>query len=119
MVGGYHKVGRGGQAEIVERLAQLRQVVVGIFDAGHRRRAVDTRRERVEAVAGVVLGAVRIPRPEHKYEWFAARLEQRQYDFAGDIGEIGLLNRVGHQRTRRLWVSPPSLSWGRAGAPRA
>ncbi len=105
MVGGDHDVGGGGEAEIVERLAQLRQVVVGVLDAGERSRAVDAGRQGVEAVAHVVLGAIGIARPEHQHERLGALLEHRQHNLAGNVGEIGLLCRIGHQGARRLGVA--------------
>ncbi len=105
MVGGDDDVGGGGKTEIVERLAQLRQIVVGVLDAGHRGRPVDAGRHGVEAVAGIVLGAIGIARPENQHERLAARLEHRQHDLAGDVGEIGLLRDVGHRSARRLGVA--------------
>ena len=41
VVGLDHDVGGGGEAELVQRLAELGEVVVGVLDAGHRGRAVD------------------------------------------------------------------------------
>ncbi len=105
VVGRDHDVGGGGETEIVERFAQLRQIVVGILDGGERGRAVDAGRQGVEAVAGIVLGAVGIARPEHQHERFAARLEHRQHDLAGDVGEISLLVGIRNQRARRLGVA--------------
>jgi len=105
MVGGDHDVGGSGEAEIVERPAQLRQVVVGILDAGERSRAVDAGRQGVEAVAHVVLGAVGVARPEHQHERFFALLEHRHHNLAGNVGEIGLLRGIGHQGARSLGVA--------------
>jgi hypothetical protein len=36
VIGGDDDVGRGTEAEIIERLAQLHQIVVGVLDAGQR-----------------------------------------------------------------------------------
>ena len=105
MVGGDHDVGGSGKAEIVERLSQLRQVVVGILDAGERSRAVDAGRQGVEAVARIVLGAIGIARPEHQHERFFALLEHRQHNLARGVGEIGLLRGIGHQGARRPGVA--------------
>ena len=89
------------EAELVERLAQLRQIVVGVLDGGERGRAVDAGRYGVEAVALIVLAAVRIARPEHQHERLVARLEHRQHHFGRDVGEIGLLRGVGDGGARR------------------
>ena len=62
-------------------------------------------RDGVEAVAGVVLAAVGIARPEHQHERLVARLEHRQHDLAGDVGHIGLLRDVGRGGARRLGVA--------------
>ena len=105
VVGSDNDVGRCGEPEIVKRLAQLGQIVIGIFDAGERRWAVDARDHGVEAVAGVMLAAVGIARPEHQHEGLAAFLEHRQHDFARNIGEIGLLRGVGHQGAGRPGVA--------------
>ena len=95
MIGGDDDVGRGGEAEIVQRLAQLGEIVVGVLDAGHRGRPVDAGGDGVEAVAGIVLAAVGIARPEHQHERLVARLEHRQHDLGRDVGHVGLLRDVG------------------------
>ena len=105
MVGRDHEVGGGRQAEIVERLAQLRQIVVGVLDTGERSRAVDAGRHGVEAVAGVVLATVGVARPEYQHERLAALPEDWQHDFARDVGEIGLLCGIRHQGAGRLGVA--------------
>ncbi len=63
MVGRDDDVGRILQAEILQRLAHLAEIVVGILDRRERGRAVDAGRHAVEAVALVVLRAIRIARP--------------------------------------------------------
>jgi hypothetical protein len=42
VIGGDDDVGRGTEAEIIERLAQLREIVVGVLDAGQRSSAIET-----------------------------------------------------------------------------
>ncbi len=100
-----HDVGGGRETEIVECLAQLRQIVVGILDAGQRSGTVDAGRHGVEAVTGVVLAAVGVARPEYQHERFRTFLEHRQHDFTGDVGEIGLLRDIRHHSARRLGVA--------------
>ena len=82
------------ESEFVQRLAQPGEVVVGVLDAGHRGRAVDAGRDGVEAVAGIVLAAVGIARPEHQHERLVARLEHRQHDLGRDVGHLGLLRDI-------------------------
>ena len=94
-----------GEAELVQRLAQLGEVVVRVLDAGHRGRSVDAGRDGVEAVAGVVLAAVGIARPEHQHERLVARLEHRQHDLGCDVGHVGLLRDIGRRGARRLGVA--------------
>ena len=106
-----------GKSEFVERLAQLREVVVGVLDAGHRGRSIDAGRDGVEAVAGVVLAAVGIARPEHQHERLVARLEHRQHDLAGDIGQIGLLRDVCRGRAGRLGVAGLAVVAARRASP--
>ncbi len=60
MVGGYYDIGICRQTQFVERGTQLCQVVVGILDGSKRRRAVDARFNLQQAVAVIVLRAVRI-----------------------------------------------------------
>ena len=60
---------------------------------------------RVEAVALIVLAAVRIARPEHQHEWLVAILEHRQHDFRGHGREIVLLRDIGGERSRRCHVA--------------
>ena len=43
----------------------------------------------------IVLAAVGIARPEHQHERLVARLEHRQHDLGGDVGDIGLLRDIG------------------------
>jgi hypothetical protein len=105
VIGGDDDVGRGGEAEIVERLAKLGEVVVGVLDAGHRSRPVDPWRDRVEAVAVVVLAAVGIARPEHQHERLVACLQHRQHDLGGGVGHIGLLRDVCHRGAGLLGIA--------------
>ena len=88
-----------------ERFAQLRQIVIGVFDAGERSRSVDAGRHGIKAVAVVVLAAVGVARPEHQHERLVARLEHWQHDLAGDVGEVGLLRGIRHQGARRRGVA--------------
>ncbi len=53
----------------------------------------------------IVLAAVGIARPEHQHERLVARLEHRQHDLGGDVGEIGLLRDIRHRGARRLGVA--------------
>ena len=122
VVGGDHDVGVGGEPELVQRLAELGEVVVGVLDAGHRGRAVDAGRDLVEAVALVMLGAVGIARPEHQHERLVARLEHRQHHLGGDVGEIGLLRDIGDRGARRLGIARLAVvaarrAWRAAGRP--
>ena len=96
-----HDIGRRRETEIVKRVTQLREIVVGVSDAGQRGGSIDARCDRVEAVAVVVLAAVRIARPKHQYERFVARLEHRQHDLGRDVGHVGLLRDIGHGGARR------------------
>ncbi len=105
VIGGDDDVGRRGEAEFVQRFAQLRQVIVGVPDAGHRGRSVDARRDGVEAVAGIVLAAVGIARPEHQHERLVARLEHRQYDLGRDVGHVGLLRDIRRRGARCFGVA--------------
>ena len=59
----------------------------------------------IEAVALIVLRAVRIARPEHQHERLVARLEHRQHDLGGDVGEIVLLRDIGDRGAGRLEVA--------------
>ena len=56
----------------VQRLHDLLQVVVGVLDRGKRSRPVDPGRERIQAVALVMLRAVRVARPHHDDERLVA-----------------------------------------------
>ena len=105
VIGRDDDVGRRGEAEFVQRLAQLGEVVVRVLDAGHRGRPVDAGRDGVEAVAGIVLAAIGIARPEHQHERLVARLEHRQHDFSCDVGHVGLLRNIRRRRARRLGVA--------------
>ncbi len=105
MIGRDDDVGRGGEPELVERLSELGEVGVGVLDARHRGRAIDARLDLVEAVAGIVLAAIRVARPEHQHERLVARLEHRQHHLGGDVREIGLLRDVGDRRARRLGIA--------------
>ncbi len=98
-------IGRRGKTEFVERLTQLRQVVVGVLDRRERGRPVDAGRDLQQAVALVMLGAVRIARPEHQHERLVARFQHRKHGLGGDIGEIFLLLDIGDQGARRLAVA--------------
>ena len=118
MIGRDHDVGGGGKPEIVEGFSQLRQIVVGIFDAGHRGGAIDSRRDGIEAVASVVLAAVRIARPEHQYKGLAARLKHRKHHLGGDVGHIGLLHGVGDRGPRRLGIAGLAVFSARGGRER-
>jgi hypothetical protein len=61
-----------------------REIVVGIADRRKRGRSVDAGSEAVQAVALVMLGPVRIARPEHQHERLIAFLEHRQDGARGD-----------------------------------
>ena len=105
VVGRDDDVGVVGEPELAERVLQLLEIVVGVLDRGERGRSVDAGRQLVEAVALIVLRAVRIARPEHQHERLAAGLEHRQHDLGGDVGEIVLLHDIGDRRAGRRGVA--------------
>lgn len=43
MIGSDDDIGRSGKAELIQRLAQIREVVIGILDGRERRRPIDAR----------------------------------------------------------------------------
>ena len=105
MVGRGDDIGRIEEAEIAQRRADARQIVVGIADRGERGRAVDAGNQRVQAVALIVLGAVGIARPEHQDERLVALLEQRQHGPRRHRGKIILLHHIGGERAGRGHVA--------------
>ena len=78
--------------------ADAGEIVVGVLDRRQRGRAVDAGHQRVEAVALIVLGAVRIARPEHQQERLVALLEHRQHGLRRNGREVILLDDVGDRR---------------------
>ena len=60
VIGGNDNVGRRSKPEFVQRLAQVREIVVGIFYGCERSRSVDARCDFQVAVALIVLSAIRI-----------------------------------------------------------
>ena len=101
--------------ELAERRAKAGEIVVGIADGGERRRAVDAGHQRIEAVALIMLRAIRIARPEHQRERLVALLEQRQDRPGRHVGEIVLLCNVRRQRAGRAHRSR-NFGWRRAEA---
>ncbi len=95
MVGGDDDVGGRLEPQPLQRDAQPAEVVVGVPDRGERGRTVDAGLQRVRAVALVVLGAVRVARPEHQHEGPVGRLEAREEHVCGDVGEPVLLLHIG------------------------
>ncbi len=81
------------------------KIIVGIADRRHRGRPVDAGLERQEAVALIVLGAIRITRPEDDDERLSVVLEFRQHDFRQSVGEISLLFDVGDLRSGHVCVA--------------
>ena len=112
MVGGHHHVGGLVQPQGLERGSQTPQIGRGVADGRQTGRSVDAGLEGIEAVALVMLGAVRIARPEHQHERPVRRLETRQDNVGGDLGEPVLLLDIGHMHAghvvgARVAVQPP------------
>ena len=105
MIGADDDIGRLVEAELDERLADAREIAVGVLDRGERRRAVDAGGELVEAIALVMLAAVRVARLEHQHERLVARLEHRQHDLGRDVDEIILLDDIGGERAGRRRIA--------------
>ena len=81
----------GGHSEFGQRRLNLSKDVVRILNRCERCGAVDSRLELIQAVALVMLRAIRITGPENKKERFAAFLEHRQEYLCHQIGKITLL----------------------------
>src|ERR1700730_11221983 len=58
-------IGAFAETKFGKRGADAPEVIVGIADGGQGSLAIDAGRERQEAITLIVLGAVRIARPEH------------------------------------------------------
>ena len=84
VIGGHEQIGRRGERGVaLQRRQDLAQSVIGVMNRGLRRRAIDARGEVVQAVALIVLGGVRIARPEHQHERLSALFEFGE-DHPGD-----------------------------------
>ena len=95
MIRGGDDIGVIKKSELIESRMDAGEVVIGVADCGERGRAVNAGREHVEAVALIMLGAVRIARPEHQNKRFVAFFEHRQHDAGGHRGKIVLLHDIG------------------------
>ncbi len=91
VVGRDDNVGGGGKVKLVERLAQLLEIVVSVLDGGARGWAIDPGAQGVEAIAMAMLRPIRIARPVDQHERLVAGLEHRQHDLSRGVGEIFLL----------------------------
>ncbi len=112
MVGGHHNVGGLIQAQAIERGSEPGQIARRIADSRQTRRAVDAGAQLIEAIALVMLGAIRIARPEHQNKRLIRRLEAREDHIRGDPSEPVLLIDIGHMHARhivgaRIAVQPP------------
>src|SRR5262249_1305667 len=69
--------------------------------------------EHIQAVALIVLAAIRIARPKHQQERLVAILKHRQDHARGDGREIFLLRDVGGERAGCGYISSPTVSSAR------
>ena len=106
MVRRHEQIGRRGELRIaLQRRQDPAQGLVGVVNRGLRRRSVDARSEVAQAVALVVLGGVRIARPEDQHERLSALLEFGEDHLGDRVGEELLLTNVGHPGSGILAVA--------------
>ena len=118
MIGRDDDIGAIGETKLAQRVLQPLQIVVGALDGGGRRRAVDARRQRIEAVTLSVLRAVRIPRPIEQHKWLVASPEQGKNDLGGSGDEVTLLNHVGDGGPGSLKIADLGIGCSRRGCRR-
>src|SRR2546425_12344144 len=92
MVGSDDDVRRFGKPEFGKRGTEPAKIVIGVANCRKGSRAIDSGLECQEAVALVVLRAVRIARPEHQKKGLAPCGEQRQHRARRNRSKIVLLD---------------------------
>jgi hypothetical protein len=85
------------EAEGFESRQQFGEIVVRVSNGGERSGAIDAWHEAVQAIALIVVRAVRVSGPENQHEGSGPLLEQGQDNFCCGAEEIVLLRRVGLQ----------------------
>ena len=119
VIGGDEHVRRAAQVRIGgDKIEQLFQVGIRVGDARARGRTIDAGLQLVEAIPFIVLGSVRITRPEHQDKGFSAVYERGQYCFGGGVREPLLLSDVGDERAggerRSRWAAHVASGYCRA-----